>query len=215
MDLDFIYVGGNPALDLVNTVDWTSRGLENERLTDYDRLTRWAEGAGVLPAKAGATLRARAAQRPRESEAALRLALETRGVLERLFQAIAEEKPAGDALDRFNQLLGRALEHLRVVSAARRGERSLQLGWNFPESKLESPIWPAVWAAASLIASDEASRIRICGGPDCGWMYVDRSRNGLRRWCQMATCGTREKSRRRYQRVRSPSRARRRGRETT
>jgi predicted RNA-binding Zn ribbon-like protein len=33
-------------------------------------------------------------------------------------------------------------------------------------------------------------------------MYVDRSRNGLRRWCQMETCGTREKSRRRYQRLR-------------
>ncbi len=37
----------------------------------------------------------------------------------------------------------------------------------------------------------------MSGGDDCGWMYVDRSRNGLRRWCQMRTCGTREKSRRR------------------
>jgi predicted RNA-binding Zn ribbon-like protein len=26
---------------------------------------------------------------------------------------------------------------------------------------------------------------------------VDRSRNGFRRWCQMRTCGTREKTRRR------------------
>jgi predicted RNA-binding Zn ribbon-like protein len=28
-------------------------------------------------------------------------------------------------------------------------------------------------------------------------MYVDRSRNGLRRWCQMEVCGTKEKSRQR------------------
>jgi predicted RNA-binding Zn ribbon-like protein len=68
------------------------------------------------------------------------------------------------------------------------------------ESRLDSVIWPVLWSAASLIVSDEASRIRICGGPDCGWIYVDRSRNQLRRWCQMETCGTREKSRRRYQR---------------
>jgi eukaryotic-like serine/threonine-protein kinase len=27
----------------------------------------------------------------------------------------------------------------------------------------------------------------------------------IRRWCQMGTCGTREKSRRRYQRIRSPA----------
>src|ERR671935_145165 len=36
------YVGGDPSLDLVNTVDWTERGLENDRLVDYERLTRWA-----------------------------------------------------------------------------------------------------------------------------------------------------------------------------
>jgi predicted RNA-binding Zn ribbon-like protein len=39
--------------------------------------------------------------------------------------------------------------------------------------------------------------VRVCDGDDCGWMYVDRSRNGFRRWCQMRTCGTREKTRRR------------------
>jgi predicted RNA-binding Zn ribbon-like protein len=71
------------------------------------------------------------------------------------------------------------------------------------EEILDSIVWPVLWSAASLIVSDEASRIRICGGPDCGWMYVDRSRNKLRRWCQMETCGTREKSRRRYRRMRS------------
>jgi predicted RNA-binding Zn ribbon-like protein len=52
-------------------------------------------------------------------------------------------------------------------------------------------------AAGDLLASDEAARIRECGGEDCGWMYVDRSRNGLRRWCQMEVCGTKEKSRQR------------------
>jgi predicted RNA-binding Zn ribbon-like protein len=58
-------------------------------------------------------------------------------------------------------------------------------------------MWPVIWAAANLLKSDELSQVRVCDGDDCGWMYVDRSRNGLRRWCQMRTCGTREKSRRR------------------
>jgi predicted RNA-binding Zn ribbon-like protein len=55
--------------------------------------------------------------------------------------------------------------------------------------------------AASALLQSEASRLRICGGSDCGWMYVDRSRNGLRRWCEMQTCGTVAKSRRRAARV--------------
>ena len=47
-DLPFKYVGGDPAVDLVNTVDWTRQGPVDDRLTDYDRLTRWAEGAELL-----------------------------------------------------------------------------------------------------------------------------------------------------------------------
>src|SRR3712207_8118753 len=47
------------------------------------------------------------------------------------------------------------------------------------------------------ISSEEIARIRVCDAPECGWMYVDRSRNRLRRWCQMETCGTRAKNRRR------------------
>jgi predicted RNA-binding Zn ribbon-like protein len=131
-------------------------------------------------------------------------------VLERVFSAIVEGKPAGDALEEFNRLLGQALEHMRLVPAAgaSRGERKLRLGWEDVKTRLDTVLWPVLWSAATLLASDEASQIRICGGVDCGWMYVDRSRNGLRRWCQMETCGTREKSRRRYHRIRTPSRAR-------
>ena len=32
--LPFKFVGGDPSVDLVNTVDWTARGLVDERLTD-------------------------------------------------------------------------------------------------------------------------------------------------------------------------------------
>lgn len=200
-DPPFEYISGNPALDLVNTVDWTSRGPEQERLTDFERLNRWAEGAGVISAREGAALRSRARARPEEAEAALGTAHRARAVLEQLFHALAEGRPPGEALEQFNRLLGRANEHMRLVPATTRGRHPpFQLGWQDRETRLDSFLWPVIWSAASLVASDEAAQIRICGGEDCGWMYVDRSRNGLRRWCQMETCGTREKSRRRYQR---------------
>jgi predicted RNA-binding Zn ribbon-like protein len=37
----------------------------------------------------------------------------------------------------------------------------------------------------------------------CGWLFVDRSRNGNRRWCDMRTCGSRDKMRRYYRSKRS------------
>jgi predicted RNA-binding Zn ribbon-like protein len=207
--LPFLYVGGDPALDLVNTVDYTDRGLEQERLTGYDRAIEWAEGARVLSPKQAGSLRSQSRARPRAAEAALGTILQVREVLGRLFGAIARGGAGGEVLDDFNRLLGQALEHIRVTRASERPRRGqpLRLGWEGLETRLESIVWPVVWSAASVLVSDEASRIRICGGPDCGWMYVDRSRNGLRRWCQMETCGTREKSRRRYQRIRKPARA--------
>ena len=36
-------------------------------------------------------------------------------------------------------------------------------------------------------------RVKACPGPDCGWVFHDRSRNGSRRWCDMAECGNRAK----------------------
>src|SRR5215208_616848 len=140
VDLPFKYVGGDPALDLVNTVDWTGRGQENERLTDYGCLTEWAEGAGVVTPRAVGTLRKRAAAKPGEAAAAHRYALETRAALARLFGRMAAGRAGSRDLQDFNRLLGRPLEHLRLLPAASGGP-DLQLGWEESDSRLESVVW--------------------------------------------------------------------------
>jgi predicted RNA-binding Zn ribbon-like protein len=201
-ELPFKYVGGDPAIDLVNTVDWTSRGPEQDRLASYDRLVEWAQGAAIVSPRAAAALRSRARTHPRAAALAYKAALRTRDVLWALFGALTRNESTNQPLGDFNALLEKALLHLRVtpVREKRRTGSSLELGWDDRGESLESLLWPVLWSAASLVVSDESGQIRICGSLDCGWMYVDRSRNGLRRWCQMETCGTREKTRRRYQR---------------
>lgn len=193
-----LYVGGDPALDLVNTVDWTSRGPQEDRLRTYEQVTRWAEGAGVVDGATGRRLRRVAAERPRAATAAVEYAHRVRETLRDLFGAIARGESAGAALPRFNQLLADAMERLEVAPEARgHGPSGYDWRWRGQDSDPRSVVWPIVWSAASLLKSDEVKNVRVCDGDDCGWMYVDRSRNGFRRWCQMRTCGTREKSRRR------------------
>jgi predicted RNA-binding Zn ribbon-like protein len=193
--LPFKYVGGDPAIDLVNTVDWTGHGLKDERLGDYQGLTRWAEGSGVVSPQLAAKLRRKAAGSPNEAGTVYRAALRAREVIRRLLVELAEGSASAGAVADFNRILTPVLQHLRVRPGG--NAPHLQLGWDDEENRFESVLWPVLWSAASLISSEEASRIRVCGGEDCGWMYVDRSRNGLRRWCQMESCGTREKTRRR------------------
>ena len=108
--------------------------------------------------------------------------------------------------DEFNDFLTGALRRLGLAHSGGR----VVWRWRGMREELDSVLWPVVWSAAELLRSDEVSRLRTCAGADCGWMYVDRSRNGLRRWCEMETCGTREKSRRRSARRRpSPVTSRR------
>lgn len=198
-DLPFKFVGGDPSLDLVNTVDWTERGLERERLASYERLTRWAEEAGLVSKREAARLRRAGAARPDVAQAACDAAIRLRSVLQRLYGSIAAGERPGSSWDDFNELLAEALGCLRIAPV-RSGEKVADWSWRGTEERLDSVLWPVVWSAAALLTSEEARRIRVCGGPDCGWMYVDRSRNGLRRWCEMETCGSLEKSRRRRER---------------
>ena len=192
----FLYVGGDPALDLINTVDWTSRGPEHERLESYEQLTRWAEGAGVIDGATGRRARRLGEGHPRAAAAALALALEARGTLQELFGAIARGDPAEPELARFNRLLHEAVRGLEVEPAA--GTKgSYRWSWRGEGADPRALVWRVLWSAASLLRSDEIGNVRVCDSDDCGWMFVDRSRNGLRRWCQMRTCGTMEKTRRR------------------
>src|SRR5439155_997983 len=93
--LPFKYVGGDPSIDLVNTVDWTARGPVDDRLTDYDRLARWAEGAGLLGVRQASRLRAQAAAHPRLAERAHRDAIVLRWQLRQIFVAITRGKSVG------------------------------------------------------------------------------------------------------------------------
>jgi predicted RNA-binding Zn ribbon-like protein len=39
------------------------------------------------------------------------------------------------------------------------------------------------------------SRLKVCGNPECRWVFYDRSRNQQGRWCEMTVCGNRLKNR--------------------
>jgi predicted RNA-binding Zn ribbon-like protein len=202
--LPFKYLGGDASLDLVNTVDWTPRGLANERVTSYERLTRWAEGARLVPSSDAERLRTAARSRPGEARIAVTRARRLRSVLQRLYAGLAGGALEASGWDDFNAELAEALKHLAVERRRSERKRALRPDWTWrvPEGRLDAFLWPVVWSAARLLTSDEADQIRVCGGPDCGWIYVDRSRNGQRRWCAMETCGTAEKTRRRRERHR-------------
>jgi len=54
--------------------------------------------------------------------------------------------------------------------------------------------------ALRFLQEVERDRIRQCADDACGWLFVDRSRNNSRRWCDSTDCGNRNRVRRHYRR---------------
>jgi predicted RNA-binding Zn ribbon-like protein len=191
------YIAGDLALDFVNTAAWGAAGPYNERLVDYPALTRWAEGAGSLPPRTARRLRRRAAAQPAAAAAVLARARALRLSLMRIFRAVAAGRAPGPELARLDAAVRAATRHRRLTRRARAAGAAAAWEWAGGDARLDAVLWPVALAGAALLTSEEAARVRVCGGEDCGWVFVDRSRNGLRRWCEMEVCGTRAKSRRR------------------
>lgn len=75
-----------------------------------------------------------------------------------------------------------------------RGEDGLA-HWRLPPSaglRLPLPLYAAARAAGELLADPRRFTVRRCPGTGCGWLFLDAS--GRRRWCSLATCGTRPAS---------------------
>jgi predicted RNA-binding Zn ribbon-like protein len=204
--LPFRFVAGESSLDLVNTVDWTARGPERDRIGSYGRLIEWALAAKLIDDDEASRLERRAFGREREAARALELAYSLRWTLRRLVAALAAETPVPASvrlpLEELNRFVADAFAHVRLtVTPTGESDQPLPAwAWDDEPQRLDSLLWPVVRRAAELLASSDVRRLRVCPGTDCGWVYVDRSRNGMRRWCEMSTCGTAEKSRRRSER---------------
>ena len=57
--------------------------------------------------------------------------------------------------------------------------------------------WLAAAGTAALLRATARPgwrRLKACPGADCGWVFLDASRNTSRRWCDMAGCGNRAKT---------------------
>src|SRR5262245_12002983 len=184
--------GGLLCLDFVNSVDRMTHRPWLDRVRDFSDLLAWSTAAGTLPA--GSADLARAARaRAAEAEAVLRRARELREALFRIFSAlVAGEPAAGPDLALLNVELARALSHCRIE--ARDG--GFVWGWEAEPGELERILWPIARSAAELLTSSERELVKRCASDTCLWLFLDRTKNHARRWCDMKVCGNRAKVRR-------------------
>jgi predicted RNA-binding Zn ribbon-like protein len=188
----FELTGGNLALDLANTVVNRAAGEPRELLNSYADLLSWARQSGILDDKEERALRREADAHPIVAARVLDRAIEIR---ELLFALCSSAAPARELLQTLTALEHEALQHRHL------GERDGAVRWSWSRERLDDILWPVIDAAAGLLVSDERNRVRTCQGDECRWLFIDNSRQGNRRWCDMTTCGNRAKAKRFYQKT--------------
>jgi predicted RNA-binding Zn ribbon-like protein len=195
----FEFSGGNLCLDFANTVDNRLSERRKDLLTGYGDLLHWGQEAGVVSQKNAERLRRLAEEAPGHAKSALRSATQVREAIYSMFSAVIGRRGVpGAALATLNTAWRQASEHAQIVQR----NRHFSWEWALPEESLESVTWPVARAAAELLTSEDLALVRECAAEDCGWLFLDRTKNHRRRWCDMKTCGNRDKARRYYERMR-------------
>lgn len=170
-------LAGALALDFVNTVDPLVGPDAQEFLDRPAALADWAGLAGLEP--------------PADPTAEdLARALAVRRDLHAVFGAAAAgAEPPDDALARIQAAYADALGRARLVP----GED----GFAWRPGTADTVLWPVLASAVELLTTPALRRVKECENhASCGWLFLDTSRGGTRRWCSMSGCGARAKMRR-------------------
>ncbi|MGH7635122.1 MAG: CGNR zinc finger domain-containing protein [Gemmatimonadaceae bacterium] len=188
------FCGGHLALDFTNTV--SDRGGEAiERLNSYGDLLSWAAAREIVGAAAARRLAKTAADRPQAAEDAVLAATTLRQALYRVIAVTADGRKVAPAdLAIVDAHVRASFAHARLAPASGRLALTFDL---FDNGSLLGPVlMPVVHAAMDLLTTDAIARVRTCAEPTCAWLFLDVTRSGTRRWCDMKICGNRTKARR-------------------
>jgi predicted RNA-binding Zn ribbon-like protein len=168
--VDFTFVSGNVALDFAGTV--TSRRTDPvQLLTAPADLARWVTAAGLVD------------EAPDVDAQAFADALELRELIYRLACQARDGEPY-TGLEKLN-----AQAERQPITVALDIDGALEKAGD-----LDAVLTTVSRAAVELLARPLAHEVHECGGETCTRLYIDNSRRGARRWCDMRACGNRAKA---------------------
>ena len=196
------FVGGRVCLDFANSVDArleqtvknsTVFTFRADKLSDYPDLAEWAKEAGILGERDAKRVVRLASQKEREAKQVLERATALRESLFRIFKHTIEgRQPQSADIELLNQECAIARNRQKLVYSSHKFAWNLEGG----EDELDCMIWQIALSGAELLSSEDLTLVRQCPGLNCGWLFLDSSRNRSRQWCDMRECGNLAKVRR-------------------
>lgn len=175
------HVGGHPVLELADTISWRFDPPRRRDLLST-AIDLWDWATHFLPATPW----------PRDAvtDRTLSRVRTIRGHVIAILDAHADERPLRPEPSR------------ALFAAASRYLSDAEGADDLPLEPRHVPIHEATLPdllaerSLTLLRSPHVDRIRRCAAPDCGWFFLDQTKNHSRRWCQGSGCGNRARTRR-------------------
>ena len=186
-------------LAYANTLFWRGRETPTETVPDFATLFGWIAGSSGYGKEAIQPL-GTAIGSPGAQSALFGDAIDIREAIYKIFSALASGHAVAEAdLATLNAALARAPERGQIARLGEGFAWQTEARWLEP-AHLSAPalLAPVLWSAADLMTQRARHRIRQCANETCRWLFLDESKNGTRRWCDMTSCGNRAKARRHY-----------------
>ena len=190
--------GGIACLDFVNSAFNTEKEVIVERLHTYSDILILAGRLELLDEKVLKDLKIKSEKNTLEADQVLKVARKIRQSMFHVFTALANGKTedlSKKVLNDFNDAVKSALDNRTFIIV----EKELIFSWKDVLSNLMLPIWAFSLSAYELLKNEDQHLIKKCSA--CEWLFLDKTKNHRRRWCDMQTCGSSEKSRRYYQKL--------------
>src|SRR5262245_23387175 len=172
-------VGGRLCLDFVNTVAWRrsrasdrSSGMGKsqvpaEKLNEYADLLAWGWHTGLLTEVEVKSLGREADLRQKQAESVLARAIALREAVYRIcLSVINRQDPRATDIELLNRELSAARSHERLAA----GENQFVWRWKDESKALDRLLWVVTDSAAELLTEGDLTRLRECGGANCGWL---------------------------------------------
>ena len=182
-------------LAFANTLSWRGRETPTETLGGIDDLLSWLASTAKVSAETIEAAANRAHRRPAEAAALFGSMIELREAIYRLFNALASSQ---HAVEKDVALLNRMLADAPRRETLAHADGGYAWAVKRVDMSAAGLLAPVLWSAADLLTRADRRRVRRCANDACLWLFVDESKAGTRRWCDMSSCGNRAKSRRHY-----------------
>ncbi len=192
----FNFAANRLCLDFTNTLHDRGTAIQRDHFSTYADLVWWSQAAGILQLEETKPLLEEARLHPQKATQTLQKAVALRETMYRIFSAIVgEDAPEATDLQALNAAYAEAMGRACIIQ---NGD-AFTWDWQGKETTLERMVWDIVCSAAELLVSTELHLLHECAGADCGWLFLDTSKNHSRRWCDMKGCGNRAKVGRHYE----------------